>query len=229
MNRELAENRLVSLEKRLERTPVLEKRYKETISQHISKGYARKLSQNEIRNTSDVTNFISHHCVFNPKKPDKVRAVFDTGVKFKGVSLNDNLLKGPDLLNSLITILICFRLGKYAVIADIEQMFHQLRVRQNDQHALRFLWRTSKFENPVDYVVTVHLFSKNDSPCVTNYGFKKCTMDLSNNFDAKTVECVEKDFCMDDFLKRLRTIFANIVKRTNGNAFELQFSFNKVT
>ena len=52
MNRELAGNRLVSLEKGLERTPVLEKRYKETISQHISKGYARKSSQNEIRNKS---------------------------------------------------------------------------------------------------------------------------------------------------------------------------------
>ena len=35
MNRELAENRLVSLEKRLERNPELEKRYKETINQYI--------------------------------------------------------------------------------------------------------------------------------------------------------------------------------------------------
>ena len=68
-----------------------------------------------------------------------MRAVCDAGAKFKGISFNDNLLKGPDLLNSLITILICFRLGKYAVIADIEQMFHQLKVRENDQAALRFL------------------------------------------------------------------------------------------
>ena len=123
-NRELAENRLVSLEKRLERNPVLEKRYKETIDQYISKGFARKLTQNENRNTSDIANFAPHHCVLNPKKLDKVRRVFDAGAKFKRISLNDNLLNGPDLLNSLITILIPFRLGQNAVIADIEQMFH---------------------------------------------------------------------------------------------------------
>ena len=58
MNRELAENRLVSLEKRLDRNPVLEKRHKETFKQYISKGYVRKLTQNEIRNTSDITNVI---------------------------------------------------------------------------------------------------------------------------------------------------------------------------
>ena len=108
--------------------------YIETINHYISKGSVRKLTQNEIRNTSDITNFISHHCVLNPKKPDKVRAVFDA--KFTGISLNDNLLKGPDLLNSLITILICYRLGQYAAIADIE---HQLKVKESDQDTLRFL------------------------------------------------------------------------------------------
>ena len=173
----MAENRLVSLEKRLERNPVLEKRYKETIDQYISKGFARKLTQNENRNTSDIANFAPHHCVLNPKKLDKVRRVFDAGAKFKRISLNDNLLNGPDLLNSLITILIPFRLGQNAVIADIEQMFHQLKVRQSDQDALKFLWRTTKFENPVDYVMTTHLFGKNYSACVANYGLRKCAKD----------------------------------------------------
>ena len=49
--------------------------------------------------------------------------------------------------------------------------------------------------------MTVHLFGKNDSTCVANYGIKKCAKDQSNNFDAKAIECVEKDFYMDDFLK----------------------------
>ena len=103
MNKKFAENRLVLLEKRLERNPVLGKRQEETVNPYISKAYVRKLTQNEIRNTSDITNFVPHHCVLKPKKPDKTRTVFDTGTKCKGVSVNDNLLKGPDLLNSLVT------------------------------------------------------------------------------------------------------------------------------
>ena len=88
-----------------------------------------------------------------------MRAVFDTAANFKDIYLNDNLLKGAGLLNSLITILTYFCLIKYAVIADIEQIFHQLKIKENDQDALRFLWRI-KFENPVDYVITVHIFGK---------------------------------------------------------------------
>ena len=92
MNRELAENRFFFVRKRLEINPILEKKYKETINQYISKGCARKLTQNEIRNTSDITNFVPNHCLLNPKKSNKVRAVFNVGAKFKGVSLSDNLL-----------------------------------------------------------------------------------------------------------------------------------------
>ena len=45
------------------------------------------------------TIFMPHHCVLNPKKLDRVRAVFDFE-QFKVVFINGNLFKGLDLLNS---------------------------------------------------------------------------------------------------------------------------------
>lgn len=47
--------------------------------------------------------------VHHPKKPGQIWVVFDSSAQYEGVSLNDVLLTGPDLNNSLLGVLICFR------------------------------------------------------------------------------------------------------------------------
>ena len=49
--------------------------------------------------------------------------VFDSSAQYDGVSLNNVLLTGPDLNNTLLGVLIRFRREAIAFIADIEQMF----------------------------------------------------------------------------------------------------------
>ena len=75
----------------------------------------------------------------NINKSGKIRVVFDAGVKFQSTSLNENLLKGPDLLKNLVGVLLRFRQGKFCVMADIEKMFHQGIVDLRDRDALRFI------------------------------------------------------------------------------------------
>ncbi len=43
--------------------------------------------------------------VFHPKKVDKLRVVFDCSARYKGHSINDHLLQGPDPINGLHGIL----------------------------------------------------------------------------------------------------------------------------
>jgi hypothetical protein len=62
--------------------------------------------------------------VYHPKKPDQVRGVFDSSAKHEGLSLNDVLLSGPDLTNSLLGVLMHFRREPVAVMADVQQMFY---------------------------------------------------------------------------------------------------------
>lgn len=57
-----------------------------------------------------------------------LRVVFDCGAEFKGTSLNNQLLQGPNLTSSLLGVLTQFRQESVAVMADVQSMFHQVKV-----------------------------------------------------------------------------------------------------
>ena len=61
----------------------------------ISKGYAAKVDLIEPLDSGNIW-YIPHHMVYHPQKPEKVRTVFDCSAKYKGTSLNDHLMQGPD-------------------------------------------------------------------------------------------------------------------------------------
>lgn len=100
-NRAMAEHRLVSLGKRLARDDTLREMYTTQITDLLSKGYAEPVSDPD---RMDV-NYIPHHAVTHPKKPGKVRVVFDCAAKHQGVSLNDKVHQGPDVTNKLVGVL----------------------------------------------------------------------------------------------------------------------------
>ena len=105
------------------------------------------MTEEEREKTSNRTWHLPHHPVFNPKKPDKIRVVFDAAARNKGQSLNLSLCTGPDLLSSLIGVLLRFQNNNTAIIADVEAMFHQVRVKPSDCDSLRFLWADTPEEN----------------------------------------------------------------------------------
>ena len=135
-----AERRICSLKRRFSRDPDLKQRYRAVMKEYIRKGYARKLSLEEADHLSARTWFLPHFPVINQNKPGKVRIVFDAAAEYNGTSLNKNLLQGPDSTNCLIGVLLRFPQENTATVADIETMFHQVRVREEDQDSLQFLW-----------------------------------------------------------------------------------------
>ena len=88
---------------------------------------------------STAVQTLLYFSVYHPRKC-KVRIVFDCAAKWRGVSLNDMLMQGPDLVSSLVGVLLRFRRECIALTADIECMFHQIRVHQQNVYAFRFVW-----------------------------------------------------------------------------------------
>ena len=133
---------LKSLERCLQEDETLKKRYQETTDTDVNASYVRKIDQTELNETKDKLRwYLSHHPVINPHKPEKPRRLCNAAVKYQGVALNHRLLSEPDLLQCLIGIIFRFREPPIALSADIEAMFLQVAVPNDDNLCSRFLWQ----------------------------------------------------------------------------------------
>ena len=99
---------------------------------YLEKGYAHRLSPDEVLTSEPKKWYLPHFPVLNPNKPGKVRILFDAAAEYENASLNKNLLQGPDRTNSLVGILMRFRQGNVPLAADIKSMFHQIKVMPED-------------------------------------------------------------------------------------------------
>ena len=196
-----AVSQLKSLERRLEKNVNLKQRYKETIDVDVQKGFVRILDEAELENTkSDLQWYVPHLPVLNPNKPDKVRRVCNAASKFGGVSLNDNLMAGPDLLQSLIGIIFRFREKEIALTADVEAMFLQVKVPPTDCRVLRFLWRENHTDPISVYEYGRHIFGAKSSPTCVNYALQQVGRD-SRDDNGMVAKLINRNFYMDDFVK----------------------------
>ena len=118
-SKNMAFKRLEGIERKMDKDSEYAALYCDKIDNYIQKGYVRKLDEEEANFENSKTWYLPHFGVTNPNKPGKFRLVFDAAAKSNGVSLNDALLVGPDLLNSLIGVLLKFRQYKVAFSADI--------------------------------------------------------------------------------------------------------------
>ena len=197
---------LKSLERRLEKTPELKASYAQTIKDDFDKGYIVQVDKSDcFRIDNPRAWYLPHHPVFHPHKPGKVRRVLNGAAKFHGVSLNSKLLTGPDLLQTLIHVLMRFRQHPYAVSADIEGMFLQVGVIPEDRPSLRFLWREDPATDVIVYQYVRHIFGSKDSPTCANYALQQTARDNRIQF-LEAANSVENNFYMDDYLESSPTI-----------------------
>lgn len=113
------------VEARMRRKPEFSERYNPQITAYVENWYARRLSGDETRWRNPRAWFLPHFAVFNVNKPSKFRLVFDADARVNGVSLNSELLAGPDMNVVLLRLLMKFRVGEVGIVADIREMFHQ--------------------------------------------------------------------------------------------------------
>ncbi|XP_065140047.1 uncharacterized protein [Paramisgurnus dabryanus] len=204
-NKACAEHRLKSLEKRLKREEQYHKDYLAFMKDIIARGDAEKVPEMQLNN--QPVWYIPHHGVYNPQKPGKIRIVFDCSARFQNTSLNEHLLTGPDLTNTLVGVLCRFRKGQLAIMCDVERMFHQFYVAPKDRDYLRFLWwEEGNMETPPTvFRMRVHLFGAASSPGCANFGLKYLAAQGEGKFSQATVNFIQRNFYVDDGLASVDT------------------------
>lgn len=81
--------------------PVLKENIERLIKEYIVKGYAHRATKEELASADPRRIwYLPLEAVTNPKKPGKVRLIWDAAAKVDGISLNTFLIKGPDQLKS---------------------------------------------------------------------------------------------------------------------------------
>jgi hypothetical protein len=135
---------------------------------------------------------------FQPKQTGQVSG----GIRFIRKMRRDQperrFVQSPDLLMNLIGILLRFRQYAYPVIADVEKMLHQVRVRPSDGPAFRFLWRNPGSKEPPDvYQMDVHLFGAASSPAVCSNALRQAVKDVG---DQQLIQQITRNFYVDNWL-----------------------------
>ncbi|XP_062703686.1 uncharacterized protein LOC134286128 [Aedes albopictus] len=205
-NFQMALKRMKSLERKLSKNPELALNVEKQIEDYQRKGYAHIATSKELMDSvPGKIWYLPLNVVLNPKKPGKVRLVWDAAASVQGRSLNSELLKGPDLLSSLPSVLCPFRERPIAFGGDIAEMYHQLRIRASDKSAQRFLYRSNASSSPTIFVMDVATFGSTSSPCSAQYIKNQNAQEYSEEFP-DAVEAIVGKHYVDDYLDSTFTV-----------------------
>lgn len=228
-NRSQALSRLMSLKRNLEKKPEMKEHFIEFMNKILQNGHAElapPLSEEEER------WYLPMFGVYHPKKPNQIRVVFDSSAPYDGVSLNDVLLTGPDMNNTLLGVLIRYRKETVAFSADIEQMFYAFLVREEDRNFLRFLWFQDNdlSKNIQEFRMKVHVFGNSPSPSVAIYGLHQSVLENELCTDPEVKYFVTRNFYVDDGLMSTPTVDTaiSLLKRTQATLAKSNLRLHKI-
>lgn len=127
-SRRMAIQQFYRMEKRMHSDPQLLEKYVDFMEEYERLGHM-EIYEGALRDGADAY-YIPHHAVL-----EKFRVVFNASARTtNGVSLNDTQHIGPTVQDKLAHIIFRFRRYQYAVVADAEKMFRQVKVDETQQH-----------------------------------------------------------------------------------------------
>ncbi|XP_076549177.1 uncharacterized protein LOC143306596 [Osmia lignaria lignaria] len=158
---------LAKLERRFRLNVNLQTAYRDFLKEYCDLGHMERIP--ESIQTPGLTYYLPHHGVMRESSSTtKLRVVFNASFKTSsGVSLNDLVHKGPNLLPEIFSLLLRWR--KHAIVfsPDVEKMYRQIRVAGEDCDFQRIVWRDTPDESLKTYRLTTVTYGMACAPYLT--------------------------------------------------------------
>ncbi|XP_053692165.1 uncharacterized protein LOC128740628 [Sabethes cyaneus] len=199
--------RFTALERRLGADPVVKETYTNFIHEYLRLQHMREVPVDQEENTPGTPYYLPHHAVIKPESTTtKLRVVFDAScATTSGISLNDALMIGPIVQRDLYSIMLSFRLRRFAITADIEKMYRMVKMHANDHHLQRIVWRDNPSERIRTYELLTVTYGTSPAPYLATRCLKRVAEDSKLRYPAAAKTIVD-NFYVDDLLKSVDSI-----------------------
>ncbi|GFT23872.1 integrase catalytic domain-containing protein [Trichonephila clavipes] len=116
-------------------------------------------------------------------------------------------MAGPRVQPELFPILIQFRIFSVAICADVEKMFRQIKVHEEDVDWQRIFWRDSPTEPIREYRLTTVTYGTSSAPFLSTRTLRQLAIDEQENYPAAS-RATLSHFYVDDLLsgKELKAV-----------------------
>ncbi|XP_033228966.1 uncharacterized protein LOC117180581 [Belonocnema kinseyi] len=217
--------RFHSLERSLGRNPELKDKYITFMSEYSELDH---MSEDQSASIYDGY-FLPHHAIIKQSSlTTKLRTVFDASAKTSnGNSLNDILMVGPNIQEDLFSLLIRFRSHIFAITADIEKMYRQILVNENDQKFRKILWRENSHQPVKIFRLKTVTYGTSSASFLATRTLVQLAYDECGSYSCASV-ALRQDFYMDHLISGARTIeeakqlFAELMTVTRKGGMNLK-------
>lgn len=130
----------------------------------------------------------------------KLRVVFDGSIKSSnGISLNEKLLVGPTVQDDLWSILIRFRQHNYVMTGDIEKMYRQVLLSNEERDFQRIVWRENENQPIQHYTLNTVTYGTASASFLAIRCLQQAGIDHEIEFPLAS-KVILKDFYVDDLI-----------------------------
>lgn len=200
-SKSMAIKRWYTIERRLMKDAVIRDQYLKFMEDYIQLGHMELIPTNEPIISNSKLFYLPHHSVLKvDSSTTKLRVVFDASAKSSsGRSLNDNLLVGPTIQQTLYQILLRFRFHKYVMAADIEKMYRQILIDERHTNFQRIVWRRHPDEPLQEYRLLTVTYGTSCAPFLAT----RTLSHLADIFEKKYPNAaliIKRDIYVDDLM-----------------------------